>query len=121
MAPSPTDQPSALASAASGEPCRPVEEALQHSDALYHTIVSTSLDGFLLVATHGRILEANDAYCQLSGYSRTELLAMTITDLEAAETPAETAAHLQQLIAAGGDCFESRHRRKGSVFILLLV
>ena len=112
MEPSLTDQPLALASGASGGPCRQVEEALRRSDTLYHTIVSTSLDGCLLVAAHGRILEANDAYCQFSGYSRAELLSMTIADVEAAETPAETAAHLQQIVAAGGDRFESRHRRK---------
>lgn len=117
MKPSSTDHPLDLAAGAAGEPCRQVEEARQRSDALYHTIVSSSLDGFLLVDVHGRILEANDAYCQFSGYRRAELLAMTIAELEAAETPAETATHLYRIMAAGGHRFESRHRRKNGQWL----
>jgi PAS domain S-box-containing protein len=66
------------------------------------------------VDTPGRFLEVNTAYCQMSGYSTPELLAMRVADLEAAE---DTAAHIQQVLAQGKDRFESRHRRKdGTLF-----
>jgi PAS domain-containing protein len=53
----------------------------------------------------------------MSGYSVRELLAMSIPDLEALETPEETAARIQALVARGEQRFESRHRRKdGSTF-----
>jgi PAS domain S-box-containing protein len=75
------------------------------------------MDGFWLADAQGRMLEVNEAYCRMSGYSAQELLAMRIPDLEAVETADETAAHIQTLMALGEDRFESRHRRKdGSTF-----
>ena len=50
-------------------------------------IIQTSMDCFWLVDTEGRILDVNDAYCQLSGYTREELLNMRIPDVEAKEPP----------------------------------
>ena len=92
----------------------PRQDATVHpTEALYRSIVSTAPDGFWLVdAQQGRLLEVNEAYCQLSGYSRAELLDMSIADLEARETPEEIAAHIQHVIAVGFDRFETRHRCK---------
>jgi PAS domain S-box-containing protein len=76
-------------------------------------IVQTSLDGFWVVDTNNaRILEANDAFCGMVGYTREELLNMCISDLEVDESPAETAAHLKKIIEVGYDRFEARHRHK---------
>jgi PAS domain S-box-containing protein len=70
------------------------EQTLQESESLYKSILQTSVDGFWLVDMQGRILEANDSYCQMSGYSQEELKNMSISDLEAMEKPSETAAHI---------------------------
>ncbi|MEI6206803.1 MAG: MASE3 domain-containing protein [Desulfuromonadales bacterium] len=78
----------------------------------YHTIIQTALDGFLFVDTSGRILEANDAYCAMTGYSRDELLAMTLFDVEEALAPEEIERRLPQIIQHGGAHFDSRHRCK---------
>lgn len=80
-------------------------------DERYKTIIQTSMDGFWLVDTHGRILDVNDAYSRLSGYSRDELLNMNVKDLEALETPEETAQHIRRIMETGYDRFETRHRR----------
>jgi PAS domain S-box-containing protein len=62
-------------------------------------------------------LEVNDAYCQMSGYSREELAQMSIPQVEDAETPEEVKRHIQRIVSRGSDRFESLHRRKdGSVF-----
>ena len=66
------------------------EVLLQESDTLHRTILQTTVDGFWLVDTQGQLLEVNEAYCLMSGYSKQELLAMKISDLEAIETPEET-------------------------------
>ncbi len=64
----------------------------------------------------GRILEANAAAVQAYGYSRQELLALTIQDLRASETLALTADQMTQA-NAGGILFETSHRRKdGTTF-----
>ena len=53
----------------------------------YRTILQTTADGFWLTDMQGRILDINNAYCQTVGYSRDELLKMSIFDIEAAESP----------------------------------
>jgi len=94
-----------------------VEDALRASEERYRSILHSALDGFWRTDRQGHLLEVNQAYCTMSGYSEAELLAMSITDLEAVETPAETAARLQRIATKGGARFESRHRRKdGSHF-----
>lgn len=91
--------------------------ALQASEARFRSILDTTLDGYWCTDGQGRLLDVNPAYCRQSGYTRDELLRMHIPDLEAAENPAETAAHLQHLMQHGCDLFESKHRRKdGSVW-----
>ena len=46
------------------------------------------------------------------GYSRDELLAMRIADVEANENPGEIHAHIRHIMQAGSDRFESWYRRK---------
>jgi PAS domain S-box-containing protein len=76
-------------------------------------LVQTSLDGFWVVrAKDGRIIEVNDAFCDMVGYAREELLTMRITDLEAVETPAETASHIKKIMETGYDRFETCQRHK---------
>ena len=93
------------------------EAALRASAEQHSTIIRTALDGFWVVNVQGRLLEVNEAYCRMSGYSESQLLTMHISNLEAVENPGETAAHLKTIMAKGADRFESRHRRKdGSIF-----
>ena len=88
----------------------------ENADRL-QTILQTTKDGFWMVNTQGRLAEVNEAYCKMSGYSEQELLAMSISALEAVETAADTTAHILKVIKCGEDRFESRHRRKdGSSF-----
>ena len=87
------------------------------SEERHRTILKTAMDGIWLVDMQGRLLEVNETYCRMSGYSEQELLVMRITDLEIVEKANDTDAHIQKIIAQGEDRFESRHRRKdGSVF-----
>jgi PAS domain S-box-containing protein len=93
------------------------EEALRASEERHRAILETAMNGFWLVDIQGRLLQVNEAYCRMSGYSAVELLALRIPDLESAETADDCAAHIQTVMAQGEDRFESRHRRKdGSVF-----
>jgi PAS domain S-box-containing protein len=91
-------------------------QALQQREELNRSIVATALDGFYVIdfAAHpgGAIVEVNDAYCRLTGYSREELLQRRIGDLEAKETPEQMAQHKARILATGSDRFETLHRRK---------
>ncbi len=96
---------------------RRAEETLRASEVQHRTILQTAMDGFWLTDCQGRLLRVNETYCRMSGYSEQELLGMSIPDLDAAETSADTAAHIQQIMAEGEHRFESQHRRKdGSTF-----
>ncbi len=94
-----------------------VEVALRDRETQYRAVIETTADGFWIVDMEGRLREVNDAYVQRSGYTREELLAMRVTDLEARETPEETAAHIAKVMRDGSDLFESWHRaRDGSLW-----
>src|ERR1035441_163266 len=75
------------------------------------------MEGFWLTNSEGRLLEVNETYCRMSGYSTEELLTMCISGLVDNETADETAIRIKSLISQGEARFESRHRRKdGSTF-----
>jgi PAS domain S-box-containing protein len=64
----------------------------------------------------GHILEANTAAVRAYGYSRDELLGLTIRDLHASDTQGLTADQMAQA-DAGGILFETSHCRKdGTIF-----
>lgn len=88
------------------------EVALQDSYEALHSILETTLDGFWHVSAQGRLLDVNPAYCQQSGYSRTELLGMPIGKLIAPERTLETTNYLASTLRLGHQQFESVHRRK---------
>jgi PAS domain S-box-containing protein len=94
-----------------------VETRVKEVADRYSTLFNATSDGIWINDLSGNILEVNDAYCRMSGYSRDELVGMPISRLEAAETSDEVMAHLRTLLAEGGyERFESRHRRKDGSF-----
>ncbi|MEI6153228.1 MAG: HD domain-containing phosphohydrolase [Deltaproteobacteria bacterium] len=86
------------------------------SEERHRAIIRTAMDGFWLVDLQGCLVEVNEAYCRMSGYSEQELLSMHISDFEVVETVDDTAAHIHKVIVQGEDRFETRHRRRdGSI------
>ncbi|HAS52528.1 MAG TPA: histidine kinase, partial [Gammaproteobacteria bacterium] len=88
------------------------EESLRRREAQYRAIMETSQDGFWMTTPDGQLLEVNETYVRLSGYTRQELLTMRIADLEVKESAEEIAAHIKTVVSQGGDLFETRHRTK---------
>ncbi len=96
---------------------RLAQNALETAYSRHRSIIQTAIDGFYRTDLDGNLLEVNDTYCRMSGYSEQELLSMRLNDLEAMETGEETTAHIRKLIAFGEDRFQSRHKRKsGQVY-----
>ena len=90
---------------------------LKAREAKYRAVVETADDGFWVADLDGRLLEVNDAYVRLSGYSREELLTMSVADVEAKENSAEIAARIAEITSNTALPFESQHRRKdGSIW-----
>ena len=89
-----------------------MEARLRQSYAEQAAILRTAMDGFWVVDAQGRLQEANDAACRMTGYTREELLNMSLPDLmptQSAECVADTMAQIKQ---AGSGRFERQQRCK---------
>lgn len=107
----------ARVSHAMGHTLDELNRKLRQSEEQHQSILQTAMDGFWMVDMQGRLVEVNDTYCRMSGYTVEELLTMHVGDLEIVETPEEIEGHVRQVVDQGEDRFESRHRRKdGSCF-----
>ena len=92
---------------------------IEHSDKndFCKIIMQTTPDGFWHLSEDGKIIEVNDAYSRMSGYTRSELLNMSIFQIENIETQDEITNHINKIIKTGTDRFETIHRKKdGSSF-----
>lgn len=88
-------------------------DLIERESAFRKSIIETTHDGFWLVDTRGNLLEANQAYADISGYTVDELAGMHVSQLEAKEQSIdEVGAHITKIIAEGYDVFETRHRHK---------
>ena len=93
------------------------EDLIRKSEEKYRTLLQTAMDGFWLADVKGNLLQVNESYCRMSGYTEQELLTMHITDLDSAETADATAAHIKTIMTKGEDRFETKHCKKdGSLF-----
>jgi len=62
-----------------------VQEELRKSEEKFRRIVETAGEGFLLMDESLHIVDVNDAYCRLLGYTREELIGKTPLDLATEE------------------------------------
>jgi PAS domain S-box-containing protein len=89
------------------------EEALKEREELSQKIIGTAMEGFWMLDLEENLVDVNEAYCRMSGYSRQELLSMHVSDVEVNEaSPELVVQHVQRVIQSGSDRFETRHRRK---------
>jgi PAS domain S-box-containing protein len=96
-------------------------QAKRSSDQLRDTILRTAIDGYWLLDVEGNILDVNETYCRLVGYSREELTRMNAGGLEAPESPGNIRERLLHIRASGGDRYETRHRCRDGRCVDLLV
>lgn len=94
-------------------PIQESKKSKMDSEIIFSTILKTTGDGFwtIEIAT-GKFLNVNEAYCLMSGFSRTELLQMRISDIEANESPEEVKKHIELILKNGHDRFEAQHKTK---------
>ena len=61
------------------------EEELRKSEEKFRRIVETAGEGFLLMDENLNIIDVNDAYCRMLGYTREEIIGKTPLDLASEE------------------------------------
>lgn len=87
-------------------------DSLRRNKEVYQLTIEAAIDGYAHLDLNGKILEVNEAYCTISGYTREELLNMYIFDVEANESYEQTVVHICKVIESGKDHFTTKHRTK---------
>lgn len=94
-------------------------ERAERSLALFRTLIDRSIDGIEVIDPEtGRFLDINETTCRRLGYSRDEMLAMTVMDIDTvAVSPATWSQHVAEIRRTGFRTIEGQHQRKdGSIF-----
>ncbi|MFW6079806.1 MAG: PAS domain S-box protein [Gemmatimonadota bacterium] len=87
-----------------------IERALRESEEKFRVLVEAAMDGIFIESVEGRILDCNEAGCRMFGYTKDELLGLTIADL----VPRSSAEALPDVITevTGDEAVERVNRRK---------
>ncbi len=90
---------------------------LAESEARYRTMMEQAADAVFMRDAAGRILDANRKACQSLGYTREELLAKNVWEIDPAALQSGKHEIWDRIMAGESFTFESHQRRKdGSVF-----
>lgn len=81
-------------------------------EKMFQTIVQTAIDGSCLSDKQGRLIEVNDTFCRMLGYSREELLGLNFSDIDAGRTSKEIARHGRETMNNRQSRFETKYRCK---------
>lgn len=93
------------------------DEALRVSEERFRLLVENALDDFFLHDDKGRFLDVNQRACKSLGYSREELLQMSVIDVSTDLTQAEKETIWNRMQPGTAVTVYSHHRRKdGSTF-----
>ncbi len=95
-----------------------VEAALRQSEDHFRTIFEQATDGILIVDAQTRYLDANSAGCQMLGYSREELLKLSVADTIIPDEVLRIGPEITRL--QGGNVMRSEwrlRRRDGSILL----
>jgi PAS domain S-box-containing protein len=95
---------------------RRVEHSLKESEKKFRTLFNNASDGIIIHDMEVRILEVNDVLCDRIGFSRDELLQMTVMEIETPDYAAMIKGKIKELLAEPHVFFESAIvHRDGSI------
>lgn len=91
---------------------RKAEDKLKESEANFRALFDTTGDPMFVHDFKGKILNANSAACEKLGYSRKEMLALTLRKIDVPENAKLMLGRMRQLIRKGRIVFEGAHITK---------
>ncbi|MBI5945690.1 MAG: PAS domain S-box protein [Chloroflexi bacterium] len=91
--------------------------AVRASETRYRTLIEQASDGIFIAAPDQHYIDVNTAGCQMTGYTREEILNMTMADLTPADAKVVLPARMQELREGKTIIIERSLKRKdGSSF-----
>jgi PAS domain S-box-containing protein len=87
------------------------EEAARKSESHYHVLFDSASDAIVIHDLKGRLLEVNRTLCEGLGYSRDELLQMTVKDIDTLNYTPQVLQRLEELRRKGRLLFELTYLR----------
>lgn len=91
---------------------------LVSSEHRFRSLIEQGVDAFFLHDDEGRIVNVNQSACESLGYSREELLSMTVADIDGDSVPRQDRENLwQQLLPGAAATLTTNHKRRdGTIF-----
>lgn len=97
------------------------QEALIESEQRYRSYIENAPQGLFVADRSGQYLVANQAACDITGYSEDELLTMSIPDVLHEDSREQGRAHFQRVVDTGTSSGELKFVRKdGSAYFMLV-
>jgi PAS domain S-box-containing protein len=102
---------------------RQAEEALRENEERFRSLYEHAAVGIQQVGVDGKVLMVNPALCRMLGYSESEMLARTITEITHPDDRDSQAALLDELLRGDRDCYDMEkrylHRNGSAVWVSL--
>jgi len=96
-----------------------MEDELRRQIQRVERILETAMDGFLIIAMDGKILDMNNSASTIFGYPRDEMLSANIRDFEDPEDANGNVAHFKKIMKQGFHRFATKYRsREGRALYL---
>ena len=89
-----------------------VNAALKKSEEKYRNYIENAPDGVFVTDETGRYIEVNEAACRITGYSRNELLKMSISDILSKESLEDGPAQFRKAVQTGASNSDLLFRHK---------
>jgi PAS domain S-box-containing protein len=89
-----------------------VNSALKESEEKYRSYIENASDGVFVADKTGRYIEVNAAACSITGYSKSELLEMSISDILTEQSYEDGFAHFRTVIETGKAKSDLMYRHK---------
>ncbi len=74
-------------------------------------------DGYWILSPTGAFMDVNQGYCRMMGYTRDEVMLMSIADFEAVARTEQIQAQIQGILNSGRQTFETRHRHRNGEWV----
>ena len=96
---------------------RRAEAAMQRHSLRSELLLRTATDGIHVLDRKGNILEVNDSFCRMLGYSREEAMKLNVAQWDVRWSASELTNEVIPRVLGHWEVFETRHRRRDASII----